>query len=262
MLPIDIHSLIRQFDNHEVQALVLMGSYARGTAGPFSDIDLVRFVDDQSAHLPASGSHLVEGTLVVVSTVSPTQVEPWFSQPEIAVETIVGVRQARVVLDRNRYFAAIQQRAHAFVWDESLQAKANTWASQHMVGWIEEVHKGLVGLRRGDVGRLLNARHGCSWGLSRVVQVQRGVLVSGDNEFYDEVAEDIGQDTDWVRLRRIAFGMEGDEDRPVPLRDQVVAGLRLYVRTAEMLAAIVRPEEAPLITHTVALIRATLEGER
>jgi predicted nucleotidyltransferase len=42
---IDIDKLIQRFDKTDVvQALILMGSYARNEAGPHSDIDLVRFV--------------------------------------------------------------------------------------------------------------------------------------------------------------------------------------------------------------------------
>jgi hypothetical protein len=62
-----------------------------------------------------------------------------------------------------------------------MQARANQQASAMLVGWFEEVHKGLAGLQQNDIGRLLNARHGLSWGLGRVMKVQRGILMSGDN---------------------------------------------------------------------------------
>ncbi len=103
------------------------------------------------------------------------------------------MRSALALLDRDGYFAGIQERARAFAWDQALQARANQRASAMLVGWIEEVHKGLAGLQRNDVGRLLNARHGLSWGLGRVMKVHRGVLMSGDNALYDQLSRAMGQ---------------------------------------------------------------------
>jgi hypothetical protein len=249
-----ISKLLQQFDVPGVRAVVLMGSYARGDAGPFSDIDLVRFVDQRAPQPAGTGSHLIDGHLVVVSNVLPTNVEDWFTEPEAAVETIAGVRSAQPLVDRDAYFATLQARAHAFMWDTAMQERANRWASTQMVGWSEEVHKGLEGLRRNDIGRMLLARHGCSWGLSRVMQVQRGVLLGGDNAFYDQVAQAVGPDSEWARLRRMVFGVANDQGAPPSLHEQVVAGLRLYAVTAQLLVGALQPQDEPLIVHTVALI--------
>lgn len=173
--------------------------------------------------------------------------------------TIAGLRPARALLDRQATFAAIQARAHAFVWTEALQIKADLWASEQMVGWIEEVHKGLEGLRRREPGRLLNANFGLSWGLSNVLKVQRGVLISGDNGFFNEVAASVGVDSLWSQLRTIAFGVADVHGRPPSLRERVVAGLHLYVVTADLLGAALQPEHAPLVAETVALINTAIE---
>jgi hypothetical protein len=255
--PVPLEQLIQRFDTPGVHAIVLMGSYARGEAGPYSDIDVVRFTG--GTDLPGDGSYLMDGHLVVVSDVAPEQVERWFSDPELATDSIMGVRSAQALLDRDGYFAGIQARARAFVWDQTMQARANLWASTMLVGWIEEVHKGLAGLQRNDVGRLLNARHGLSWGLSRVMKVQRGILISGDNAFYDAVTQALGQQSEWVRLHRTAFGIESEEDQAPTLSEQVRAGLRLYILTAELLAPVLRTEDRPLITHTTQLIREMLD---
>ena len=177
------------------------------------------------------------------------------------------MRQAQALLDRDGTFAAIQRRAKEFGWDAEMQARANAWASRQMVGWIEEVHKGLEGLqrvssdsdpaeKRETIGRLLQARFGLSWGLSRVMQVQRGVLVSGDNAFYDQVAEAIGPDSLWVDLRRQAFGIDHNivEQKSPALADQIKAGLQLYVVTAELLGDALLAQDKPLIQETVELI--------
>lgn len=247
----DFNALIQQFDLPEVGALVLMGSFARGNPGPFSDVDLVRFTSEEMAELPGNGTHLINGRLVVVSQVTPTQVETGFSNPAVAVETIAGLRTGIPLIDKNDTFSTIQKRAHAFQWDADMQAKANTWASQQMVGWSEEAHKGLEGLRRGDPGRLLHAQFGCSWGLTRVMCVQRGVLLTGDNMLVAQVTEAVGRASEWAQLCQQAFGLGGK----FTLEECVRAGLRLYVETAVLLQNTFRPEDAPLIQATVNRIK-------
>lgn len=248
----NLDTLIERFDGPGVRALVLMGSHARGDAGPYSDVDVVRFVDGPVGE--DARSFLVGGRLVVVSDVTPAMVEEWFTAPEVASYVVEGVRRARALLDRGETFARVQARAHAFTWDDAMRRKADAWASREMVGWIEEVHKGLEGLRRDDPGRLLHARHGCSWGLLRVMQVQRGVLLSGENAFFDEVADAVGRDSEWARLRETAFGVAREGEPTPTLREQVVAGLRLYVVTAGLLAGVLDPADAPLVAETVRLI--------
>jgi hypothetical protein len=124
-----------------------------------------------------------------------------------------------------------------------------------MVGWIEEVHKGLEGLRRHDIGRLLNALHGFTWGLSWVMQVQRGVLVSGDNGFYHEIAAALGPGSRWTQLWAIAFGVAEIEGRQPSLRERVVAGMWLYAHTAELLGDALQPEHAMLVQAAVNRIK-------
>jgi hypothetical protein len=63
-----------------------------------------------------------------------------------------------------------------------------------------------------------------------------------------------------VRLRHIAFGIAQADGRPPTLQEQVLAGLRLYGVTATLLAPILRPEDQPLITQTVELIRHSLDA--
>ena len=152
--PVSLADLLQRFDAPGVYSIALMGSYARGEAGPYSDIDFVRFTNGK---LPGEGSYLYAGHLVVVSDVTPEQVETWFNDPDVAVDTIIGARKAHILLDRENYFAAIQARAQAFQWSEELQERANHWASEMMVGLIEEVHKGLEGLRRHDIGHAKRA---------------------------------------------------------------------------------------------------------
>ena len=250
--PPDFAALARRFDNPGVRAVALMGSHARGDAGPFSDVDLMRLVA-ADADVPGAGSHLIDGNLVVVSNVPPGAIERWFADPVEAVKTIAGLRVGRVLIDREGIFAQVQTRAAAFVWTPALQAAADVYAGEQMVGLIEEVHKGLEGLRRNDVGRLLNARFGLTWLLSNLMQVQRGVLVQGDNAFFATMTAAMGVDSRWSQLYRQAYGVDAGD-----LRAAVTAGLHLYCECARLLDGSLPPTAAAMVAATVQRIYAEL----
>ena len=168
--------------------------------------------------------------------------------------TVAVIRSGKALWDPQDHFAAIQRRADAFVWNTAMQKKADAWASEQMVGWIEEAQKGLEGLRSNDEGRMLNARFGLSWGLMNVMRVQLGVLITGENRAYPEVAGSLGEDSHWVRLSRRAFGITDG----LALQEQVMAGLQLYLLTTKLLKDAIRPEHATLIEEAVSRIRNQL----
>lgn len=250
----DIEQLVRRFDRVDaVQALVLIGSYARQEAGPYSDIDLLRFVRT-GRKLSDDGTHFDEKKrLINISSVEPDAYEQWFSEPHQATLWIAGLRVARALIDREEFFAkGIQVRARNFIWSETIQSRANIEASRRMVGWSEEAHKGLEGLRcQQDPGRLLNAVHGLSWGLSEVLQIQRGVLVSSDNHVFHEVELALGDQQQMIELRRIAFGVGG----AYTLSDRVLAGLKFYVVLAEQMEAVWQRDDIAIIEQTAEDIR-------
>ena len=253
----ELRQIAHRFYHKGVTALVLTGSYATGEADPFSDIDFLRFIS--ADRFKDKGSHLIEGYLFNVSDIALDELEKWFTEPEVAVNVIVGIRQARALFDEVGIFAQVQKRALEFRWDEVMQEKANRWASEKMLGWVEEVHKGLGGLRRYDSGRLLQARFGLSWGLAEVVQVQRGIL-STDNSFFDDLAEAVGKDSAWSNSCRTAFGLSNKGTAP-NLQEEVQAGLNLYIETAKLLQGELLSEIAPVIAQTVQRIIKELGGQ-
>jgi hypothetical protein len=208
----ELARLAQRFDRPEVLALVLLGSHARGDPNSYSDVDLLRLAAAGAPELSDSGSHLMEVRLVVVADAVPREVESWFEQPELALTNIPGLRGGRALRDRGGSFADLQARARRFVWDAPMQAKADRYASRALVGWVDEVHKALAGLCGGDPSKLLDAEFGLSWGLNRVVQVQRGVPLIGPSSapagWFDAVEQAVGPDGAWARTRRMAFGVE------------------------------------------------------
>ena len=273
-LPAEFPSLLEEWKTAETVAFALLGSYARGDAGPHSDVDVVRFVNDDK-HGEDARSFLVGDTkaarerddyipltgnprpcLVVRSTVTPSQIENWFTEPGQAVNIIIGLREGRALWDPNGLFSAVQQRAWEFKWTRTHQEKADQMAGKELVGWIEEAHKGLEGLRRNDVGRLLNARFGLSWGLAWVMRLHRGVFATSDNTFFSDVVSAVGPETRWAKLLHQAFGIaDGAEGDSFSLREEVMSGLLLYCETFSLLKESLPQDDFLLIEATVRRIR-------
>jgi len=251
-LPIDIQALIARFDDPAAKALVVLGSHTRGEAGPFSDVDLFRIFPVGDPHSGQNTTYLIDDHLVVVSDVDLNRVEQWFTHPHLAVLTIGGLREGVALIDRENTFAAIKARALDFTWDAEFQQRGDRWAAEQLVDCIEEVHKALNGLRRGDEGKLLAARHSLSWTLLRIVHVHRGILPRSDRDVFDAAIRLVGEESPWTIALRGAFGI----GQRSSLAEQLTAGLQLYVLTAEM---IVRdPQHASLIQQTVARIEAAV----
>ena len=137
-----------------------------------------------------------------------------------------------------------------------MQLLANIQASRSMVGWCEEAQKGLEGLRRtADIGRLLNACHGLSWSLSEVIQIQRGLLISSDNNAFHEVELALGDNREMIELRRRVFGVTDN----LTLRERVISGLQFYVLLAEQMSPVWLEDDREIIKCTAEQIHDFLQ---
>lgn len=192
---------------------------------------------------------------MVLSSAGPDAVGAWFERPELAVRYVRGCRAAHPLSDPDGLVEAMQRRANAFTWTEALSARADAWVASQMAGWAEEAGKGLEGLARDDVGRLLNARFGLSWGLARVLTVRERVLLEGDNTFLDDLDAALGPSSEPMVWLRAAFGLAASGPS---LPEQVRAGLRLYLWLASCVAPLAPPAQREVIAHTAAAIEEVL----
>jgi predicted nucleotidyltransferase len=140
-------------DNDAVRAIILRGSYARGDASSYSDLDFTRFVKEPPEESQAKRFTYREGRLISISTRTLDQERKRLAVPEEAVFVVEGLREARVLLDKDGAFEALQQEARAFSW-EPLQAAANAYASRQLMLHTEYVHKILRALLLHDESAL------------------------------------------------------------------------------------------------------------
>ena len=151
---------------------------------------------------PIARDHLVS---LSTTTVDAKRAE--LSRPETAIWAVPGLRQARILLDRDGALAALLREAQAFRW-EPLQPAADAYASYNVMGLAEEVHKVLGALEGADESAALNATWGLVAGLARAVIVQRGVLIRTENAYFLQAQEAAGLESAWSRAFRVAAGFE------------------------------------------------------
>ena len=249
--------LVAEFATADIVAVALAGSYARGDATRWSDVDIIRY----ATTLPATSEErytlaMRAGRLVSVSTTTIAAKQAEMTQPATAIFVVPGLRQARILHDPTGALAALHQQARDFTW-EPLRAAANAHASETVMGDAEEIHKLLGALGRRDESAALYATHGLVLGLTRAVAVGLGVLIESENSYYRQAQEAAGADSAWTRYHRIAAGFVAGSSRLAPATSAGIAALHLYRETAHLLLPLLVPRHLPVIEATLELIAAS-----
>lgn len=252
-----LERLVDELVSTDIVAIALAGSYARGDATRWSDVDIIRY----ATTMPATSEErytlaIRDGRLISVSTTTIATKQAELTQPELAIFAVPGLRQARILHDPSGALAALHQQARDFSW-EPLHAAASAYASEMVMGLAEEAHKLLGALNSHDESATLYAAHGAVLGLTRAVAVGWGVLVESENSYYRQVQEAAGLDSAWTRYHRTAAGLVAATSHATPAVAIGVAALHLYRETASLLAPLLLPRHLPVIEATLDVIAAS-----
>ena len=252
-----LDSLIAELNDENTVALALAGSYARGDASEYSDLDIIKFVKE----LPhqESDRYLLEfrdGILVSISLTTIEIKREGLRRPEEIVWSIPPLKEGRILLDKDGSLAQLQQEAANLQW-ESLQPQADHYASFTMAGNAEEIFKILGALEVGDDAPVLYGIWGLTDGMGRAIAVQRGVIIGTGNSYLQQVQEIAGTDTLWTRYYRLAVGFEVGCPEIPPYRIRGIAALHLYIETEKLLRHIMEPGHTEVVAKTIAAIEAS-----
>lgn len=249
--------LVAELDDADTAGVALTGSHARGDATRYSDVDLLRFVDV----LPESEAERYtlrhrEGYLVSISSTTVSAKLEELARPQDAIWTVSGLRQSRILLDRDGSLRRLKQTAAEFTW-EPLRDAADEYASYSVMGYAEEVRKVLGGMLRSDDSAVLYGTLGLGLGLTKAILVQRGVLLESENSYFSQVQDAVGHDSAWARWLRLSVGLDAAPmDRPL-VKARGVAALRLYEETVMLLQGVLRSEHRDVIENALAVIRGS-----
>jgi hypothetical protein len=251
-----LNSLVAEHATADTVAIALAGSYARGDATRWSDVDIIRYATTMPATTEERYTLTIrDGRLVSVSATTIAAKQAELTQPELAIFAVPGLRQARILRDPSGALAALHQQAREFTW-EPLRAAASAYASEMVIGLAEEAHKLLGALNRGDDSATLYAAHGAVLGLTRAVAVGQGILIESENSYYRQAQEAAGLDSAWTRYHRAAAGIVADAGHTTPAVAIGIAALHLYRETARLLGPLLLPRHLAVIEATLDAIAA------
>lgn len=250
--------MIAELDDDTTQAIILHGSYVRGDALPvYSDVDLVRILQETSTQVEQKRFVYRDGYLLSISSRPLSAYRKRFMQPERAIFAIPGVREARILLDKNGEFQRLQQEAWQWTW-EPLQEAANAYASQILVAQTEIVLKLLRALALQDLIALSEMITDLFTAITDAVTVQHGVLVRSGNTYYHQVQESVGQQSGWTRSHLRIAGVAGP---PLSLQERSKEVLFLYEETAQLLKSAISLEHWDVIERTIHTVKNLLPDE-
>ncbi len=244
-----LKTLVTELKTENTVAITLTGSYARGDATLYSDVDIIHYVRQRPGDHEAYSLRYIEDYLVSLSVLTLDERRADFARPESAKWCISGLQQARVLYDPQGAFAGLLAEANAVRWDAAMQAQADSFAGCELAGYAEEAHKILGGLLQDDDCQTLYAVYGLVLGVSKIVAAQRGITVESDNVYFRRLQEEMGANSHWTQFFRQAAGFD---DGTARMRG--FAALRLYVETARLLDSIFLPEHRAVIEQAVRVI--------
>jgi predicted nucleotidyltransferase len=236
-----LEEMTPQLLRDDVLGIAVVGSYARGDATAYSDVDVITLLAPQSQPTDEPSIDLYHGIYRVVQYRTEAQMRKSLTDPARAVYNVIGLQQMLILYDPLGVLRKIQWEAERFVWDETMTAKADFVLNREMLAWQEECYKAMSGLLHKQEGHMLLGLYGLTYGLVRLMLIAKGVLLESENAFFEELKfayETEPQGVELVEMMRLAFGL----DDCFPLLQRVETGLLLYLQFAEYLGERLTPE--------------------
>lgn len=247
-----IRSALTQIDSPDVIGVGIVGSYARKQESKYSDVDFDIFV----SKLPENpyDRYLLrywDEKLVSLKYTLLADERAALLDPRRAIWAVPGLRGMRILLDKGGALSALQQAAQDFDW-APLQAAADEFAAEEIMGNAEEVHKILSGLARGHESTVLYATWGLVKNMLEAVAVQRGLMIVSENRYFDLIQESVGRDSKWTRAFRSAWGLDPNASQ---YQSRGAAALTLYRLSALLFAGLIPEKHRELVNRTLQLIK-------
>ncbi len=215
-------------------AVAVVGSHARGDAGPDSDLDLAVVGVGPHYRLEAHDT-----TLVSIGWATEDEQRRRLYDPAWLGTHVTGWREAVAVFDPDGIAESIQAEATAWTWD-GVAAECDRWAADELTGLAEEVLKLRASLREGRVTTASVQRSILSLRLAKLVAVRRRILYGSENGLWDEVSAAVG--AEWTAAQRAALGLDG-----ATWESSCHAALDLYAQAVAELATVLDDDQREVI---------------
>lgn len=198
------------------EAVVLVGSHARGDAGPGSDVDVLAIGPREfSFRLERRGEFLLSA-----SSCPARAYRAELTDPGSFCAAVPGWREAVVLYDPAGIAGSLIEDAKAWTW-EPLAERCDRWVAEKVTSFAEEVHKLVAALRREDVTTAAVQRSLLSMRLAPILAVHHRILYGSENALWDLVGSAMGEE--WRRTQSSALGLDDE-----PFEETCRAALKLY----------------------------------
>lgn len=219
-------SLIQKFSPGSL-ALALTGSFANGEATPFSDIDLIRLVDDATLKR-VTPYRLIsfKGRMVSLTQKSPGSIARELTHPATHYLVKPALQSALSLADDQQVLTQLRQQAAGIGWHD-LAPSASEYIAGELCGLAEEASKVLSGLFLEQTSRTLYGVHLLCLGLPKLIYVYTKQYLRSESLYYQRCQEIAGLDSGWSRMLRRSLMLEGD----LNYQQAGKAALKLYLHT-------------------------------
>ncbi len=200
-----LSALVAEIDSDDYVGILLGGSYARGDATEWSDLDIACIVPNDTKPV-RKHFFFRENTLVSTGTKSIEGIRAQLAMPETAIWVAHGIAGCRVLLDKDGSVTALLEEAKAFTW-APLREAADRNASFRLMMASEMAQKVANELTKGDDPAISYAIAKLLAELTLIMAIARGVLIKSDNTYYRQVEEAAGPK--WAQHHRAIAGADG-----------------------------------------------------
>lgn len=219
------------------EAVVLVGSHARGDAGPESDVDvLVVGPREFSFRLERRG-----GLLFSVTSRPLEAYRKELTEPGLICAAVPGWREAVLLHDPDGMAVAVIEEARNWTWGP-LERLCDGWVAEEISSLAEEVHKLCAALRGRRLTTAAAQRSVLAIRLAGVMAVRRRILYGSENRLWDLVSDAMGEG--WRAAQSAALGL-GDEGFGETCR----AALRLYGLAADETHPLLDERQQRVVRH-------------
>jgi hypothetical protein len=185
------------------EAVVLMGSYARGDAYAESDLDIHAIGVGPQQRL----EH-VRGLLVSISWATRRQNREAFRNPHEVGAVVPAWRSAMIMHDPRGIAITLKKTAQEWSW-KSLGNRVDDWVAEELTSYTEEVHKLIGNLRLGRRSAAAVQKSVLAVRIAPILAVHHRILYDTENQLWDLVSRRMG--AEWTRLQSIALGESSRE---------------------------------------------------
>jgi predicted nucleotidyltransferase len=195
--------LLERWIDEGAEGVALVGSYARGEAGDESDVD-VAIVGEG----PHSRLEILDGVLVSASWAPADEQRARLYEPHYLATHVAGWRTAVILHDPEGLATSIAAEAREWSWN-LVADHCDAWAAETVTSFAEEALKVAAALASSWHTLAAAERAILVVRLALPVALRRRVLLASENELWDRIGAEVGDE--WREAQSAALALNGED---------------------------------------------------